>query len=256
MCALAHYLESLGIATLLIGLVPQHVERMKPPRALLVPFELGRPFGEPGDAAFQRDVLSAALTLLQHATVPAVQWYEKDAPSSAPVEGFSCPVNFAQPTAQDADLGALLTEVRLLMPWFDRGLKRRGQTMTGTSGIDVESICELVWALVKPDSGDVDLPNLGDPDTTSTVAFGDRTKLAIEDLKAFYAEAVMEQPNPGSAAQIQQWFWEETSAGKLIFALRKACWDHTDSVLQAHARFTLIPAARAREWDAKQTAES
>ena len=261
MCALAHYLEAQGIATVLIGLVPQHVQRMKPPRALLVPFELGRPFGEPSDAQFQRDVLQAALGLLQEPTGPAIHYYDKDAPSSVPVEGFSCPVNFAEPTAETTGLETLLMEVRLLMPWFDRALARRGQTMTGTSGMEIEAICELVWQLINTatPASEQDAQETSDTEATGVAdktPFGDRVKLAIEDLKAFYIEAVMEQPKPGSATQIQQWFWEETSAGQLIFALRKACWDHANSALKLHARFTLVPAARAREWDAQQTGES
>jgi len=229
----------------LIGLIPQHVERMQPPRALVVPFELGRPLGEPSDADFQRDVLRAAFDLLAAPAGPAVGVFEKDAPSSAPVEGWSCPVNFAAPVADATGLAQLLTEVELLHPWFDRAYARRGQTMTGTSGMEADAICRLLWSLVQQDTPEIEPSLLADAD----LRFGDRAKLAVEDLKAFYAEAATEQPKPGSAAQIQHWFWEETSAGQLIFDLRKALWEHEDSILQAHARFTLIPAARARAWD-------
>ena len=64
MSALGHFLETAGIATTGISLVREHSARMAPPRALWVPFELGRPFGAPGDAAFQHRVLGAALALL------------------------------------------------------------------------------------------------------------------------------------------------------------------------------------------------
>ena len=49
---LAHYFEGAGIPTVVIALIPQHAERIKPPRTLAVPFILGRPFGSPGDADF------------------------------------------------------------------------------------------------------------------------------------------------------------------------------------------------------------
>ena len=238
---------------MLVGLIPQHVERMRPPRALVVPFELGRPFGEPGDAQFQRDVLTAALDLLQAPAGPATSFYEKDAPSSTPIEGWSCPVNFAEPAATATELDRLLTEVQLLSPWFDRARSRRGQTITGTSGLEVEGICRLLWSLLQNEAISLASSSAVPADTR----FGDRVKLAIEDLKAFYAEAVTEQPNPGSAMQVQQWFWHETVAGELLFKLRKACWEHEDGILQAHARFTLIPAAIARAWDAQHaSAES
>ena len=64
MSALEHYLEEEGIATVAIALIRPKAERTKPPRALWVPFELGRPLGPPSDAAFQRGVLLAALHML------------------------------------------------------------------------------------------------------------------------------------------------------------------------------------------------
>jgi hypothetical protein len=45
--ALGHYLEEEGIATVAISLIRPQTENTKPPRALWVPFELGRPFGPP-----------------------------------------------------------------------------------------------------------------------------------------------------------------------------------------------------------------
>ena len=56
MGAVAYYLESEGIATAGISLVRDNTERMRPPRFLWVPFELGRPFGAPNDPAFQTKV--------------------------------------------------------------------------------------------------------------------------------------------------------------------------------------------------------
>ena len=65
MSALGHYLEEEGIATVAIALIRPQAENTKPPRALWVPFELGRPFCPPGDPAFQRRVILAALRLLE-----------------------------------------------------------------------------------------------------------------------------------------------------------------------------------------------
>lgn len=61
MSALGHYLEEEGIATVVIALIRPQAENTRPPRALWVPFELGRPIGPPGDAAFQKRVILAAL---------------------------------------------------------------------------------------------------------------------------------------------------------------------------------------------------
>ena len=64
MSALGHYLEEEGIATVAVVLIRPQAESTKPPRALWVPFELGRPFGPPNDPAFQRRVVLAALGML------------------------------------------------------------------------------------------------------------------------------------------------------------------------------------------------
>jgi len=49
------------------------VERSHPPRALHCEFPLGRPLGRPGDAAFQRRVLVAALRLLERSGTAATE---------------------------------------------------------------------------------------------------------------------------------------------------------------------------------------
>ena len=71
MSALGHYFEEEGLATVTISLIRPQTENTKPPRALWVPFELGRPFGPPSDAAFQRRVI-AALRLLERADGPVL----------------------------------------------------------------------------------------------------------------------------------------------------------------------------------------
>ena len=59
-------LEREGIATVCIALVRHVAERVRPPRALAVPFRFGAPLGETNTADEQRAVLRAALRLLEH----------------------------------------------------------------------------------------------------------------------------------------------------------------------------------------------
>jgi hypothetical protein len=58
-------LERQGIATVVIQLLREVAERMRPPRALFVPFPHGYPLGKPHDLAAQHAVLEAALRLLE-----------------------------------------------------------------------------------------------------------------------------------------------------------------------------------------------
>ncbi len=65
-------LEGAGIATTGITLLPEITARIRPPRALAVPFPLGYPLGEPNDPAGQRRILRAALELTAREDVPVL----------------------------------------------------------------------------------------------------------------------------------------------------------------------------------------
>lgn len=58
-------LERRGIATVAISLLRSVSERVRPPRALAVPFRHGYPLGRPHDPEQQLAVLAAALRLLE-----------------------------------------------------------------------------------------------------------------------------------------------------------------------------------------------
>lgn len=58
-------LERQGISTVVIQLLREVAVRVRPPRALLVPFRHGYPLDRPGDPARQHAVLEAALRLLE-----------------------------------------------------------------------------------------------------------------------------------------------------------------------------------------------
>ena len=83
MGALGHYIEREGVPTAQVSLIREQTAAIKPPRALWVPFMLGRPFGAPNDAAFQRRVLAALLGLFERADGPVLEDYPEDAPGEA-----------------------------------------------------------------------------------------------------------------------------------------------------------------------------
>ena len=58
-------LERQGIATVAIQLLREVAERVRPPRALCVPFRHGYPLDAPSDPARQHAVIEAALRLLE-----------------------------------------------------------------------------------------------------------------------------------------------------------------------------------------------
>lgn len=58
-------LERHGIATVAIVLLEEVARKVRPPRALWVPFPHGYPLGAPEEPELQRRVMEAALALLE-----------------------------------------------------------------------------------------------------------------------------------------------------------------------------------------------
>ena len=71
-------LERRAISTVVIQLLRLITERVRPPRALVVPFRHGYPLDAPSEPTRQHAVIEAALRLLEDAslTPPAVVEYQ------------------------------------------------------------------------------------------------------------------------------------------------------------------------------------
>ena len=70
-------LERQGISTVAIQLLRSVAEKVRPPRALVVPFRHGYPLGKPDDAKQQHAVIAAALRMLENPNLqpPAIVDY-------------------------------------------------------------------------------------------------------------------------------------------------------------------------------------
>ena len=239
MGGLAHYLEEDGLATTQISLVRLHTEKTRPPRALWVPFELGRPFGPPNDAAFQRRVLLAALELLQVEKGPVLADYPEDAPKATEeeMEGWVCPVNFG-PAAPDGNQGSLehrfVSEMKSLWPWFDLAMESRGRSNFGVSGLSPDKAREVVLSFLNGEPTD---------SPVSDVPVGEGLRLVVDDLKAFYVDAATAQPGEASGSDIQDWFWRETAFGELLHKLRKKLMARSDEGLAFSGEWLLVPSS-------------
>lgn len=235
MGALSHYLEQDGIATAGISLIRPHTEKIRPPRALWVPFELGRPLGVPGNGAFQTRVLRALLGVLDSRSGPVLRDYPEDAPAppaSDETNGWSCPVSFDRPPAEET-LGVLIyQEILQLRPWYDLAFERRRRSTFGEAGLTIEQVADflLAWATgPRPESPHAQLssPQL--------------LKLGVEELKVFYLEAVAAQPGAMSVRQASDWFWGETAAGRLLVALRQVCINAIEPDIRWMGRNLMVP---------------
>ncbi len=209
-----------------------------PPRALWVPFELGRPFGAPDDAGFQKRVVLAALELLEAEEGPILADFPDDAPGALDLTGWACPVNLAPPPGgDDGGLDAALEdEMAQLMTWYDLALERRGRTTVGASGLGPEEVARFLLSYI--DDQETGSPN---PD----LAVGLALKHAVEDLKAFYMEAATARPGPSSAREVADWFWRQTTGAKVLYALKAVCIASDDTAIKRIGQRAIVPANEA-----------
>lgn len=241
MGGLAHFIERAGIATTQISLVRLHSEKLRPPRALWVSFELGRPLGPPNQPDFQHGVLMATLRLLEAEKGPLLVDYPLDAPVSAGEQsGWSCPISFSAPAEALTGAAAFDQELRdelaYLQPWYDRAVATRRRTSVGASGLQLAALAQLICDLMGnslPPSPRADLP------------LAEVARLAAEDLKAFYFEAASAQPGDASTAQLRAWFWDTSRAGAALRKIGERFAASDDAALRLTGMYFIVPRSEA-----------
>jgi len=235
--ALGHYLEEEGIATVAISLIRPQTEKTRPPRALWVPFQLGRPFGPPGDPAFQRRVVLAALRMLEATSGPViVEDFAEDDPREQPDPAWQPPPLPAVSAGSDpiALAAQLEAEIELLAGAQRRRMKARGRTTVGLSGLSVTELGGYVaeWLRGRQAAG----PR-GEVSPILSLRF------AADDLKAYVVEAGAAGPGKPSSRQLYEWFWKATAAGAALIALRQMLLASDNDRIKLIAGNFLVPPA-------------
>ena len=224
-------IETRGVPTVAIGLVRPHLETTRAPRALWVPFPLGRPLGEPGDPAFQRRVLLQALGLLERTDGPVIlEDFPEDAPNQRDTPGWAPPFALPAPAAGNWQ-AALSAEIAALRPWWEKAQARFGRTTVGVSGLPPEA-----WPAYAAPFLDAALPETAPTRGSPALTL----RYVADDLKAFCMEAVQAEGPAASGDQINRWFWSATVAGRMLVALRAVAQASDQKGLQTVARF-LVP---------------
>ena len=202
------------MATVAISLIRPQTEKTRPPRALWVPFQLGRPFGPPAEPAFQRRVVLAALRLLERPAGPVII---EDFPDDDPREKAdpswrppALPAVLADrpPSGLTAQLDA---EILLLADLHRRWIAEHRRTAVGLSGLSMQEIGgyidEWLHGREPPSPNDGFSPLL-------------LLRFTADDLKAYCLEAGAAQPGKPSSRQLYDWFWKATAAGSALIAQR------------------------------------
>lgn len=219
MGALANFIERAGVATASISLIREQSEAVRPPRALWVPFALGRPFGSADDPEFQKQVLRAALAMLATATAPTIEDYPIEAPAEAEPGEWACPVSF--PVAEDDSITArLVAEVIRLAPWSAETRATRGRTLFGVTGATPEQVEAVARALAAiAETGNLNEAPAGEVDWQFDMPL--LVRHLADDLRTFYHEAIAAQPGPGAPnhAALNDWMFSGTALGDALQAI-------------------------------------
>ena len=211
---LARSLEAAGISTTSISLVREHTEKVKPPRALWVPFPFGHALGRAGDAVLQHRVLGAALDLLSAPAGPVLRDFPDDAEPGdqppAPVQASAI-----TPSAQAPEDVAM--ETTQMRRYHERWLETSGgRTAFGLAGIPATRFRGVVRFLEEFAGG-------GDADMTerpADVPLPNFIRYCADDLKALYYEGHLAMKPAAGGEEIARWFWGETAIGQLLRRVR------------------------------------
>ena len=221
----ARTLEEAGLVTLSISLIREHTEKLKPPRALWVPFPFGLPLGHPDDVAEQRAVLDAVLALLDEPDVPVLRDF---AGELAPGEtGTSIQASAVEAVPVTLDLA---DEVTTMRRYWEQWNERAGRTAVGVSGIPpvrFRGVVRFLEAFVKGEERDP--PERGD---TSLPLF---IRYCADDLRVLYLEARLVMKPGEQEADTLRWLWGETTLGSFLRTLRDVMNDSDDEQMRGCA---------------------
>ena len=229
-------LEERGLPTTVLASVLPQVEKTRPPRALMTPFQLGRPLGEPNDAAFQRRVLLEALRLLERKDGPVIlEHFPDDNPSWFDRPGWQPSVTLPplREPKHPVHWGSWVRgEIGLVIPAWERFQQRFGRTTVGLAG--QKPVTWASFAAVFLNGRLAKVP----AHPTPALAL----RFLADDLKALYSEAAQADGDTPSARQIDTWFWRETLAGQLLIALRATAMESENNALKTMGSRFLVPA--------------
>jgi hypothetical protein len=211
---LARALEANGIATTSISLLREHTEKIKPPRALFVPFPFGHAFGRPDDPSLQRRVLAAALDLLDAPTGPVLRDFPDDAEPGdqppAPRQASTITPSANVPADVVAEVGGMRARHE---QWLG---KSGGRTAFGLSRVPAARFDDVARFLGRfAQGGDADMI-----ERTTEILLPAFIRWCADDLKTLYFEGYLATTPDAGGEEIATWFWSETAAGQLLRRVR------------------------------------
>lgn len=210
-----------------ISLIREHTQKVKPPRALFVPFPFGHPLGEANDPELQTRVMRGAFALLERTAGPVLDDYPEEVPTAEDINLVQAS-GVPQPDISED----VAFEVSALRPYYEQWVTANaGRTAVGVTRVDqrrFRGLVRLLEAYAQGRESDV-------PERNKDVPLPQFVRWAADDLKAFYMEARLQQKPAASYQELNEWFWSQTALSNLLRAVRDRMRAEGDAKLDAIA---------------------
>ncbi len=216
-----------------------HIEKVPPPRGLWTPFQLGRPLGKPGDKTFQRRVILQALRLFERTDGPVIlEDFPDDPPGWCDVPAWQPPFSLSRlstPSKAANWLVALSAEITQVAPHWALARQRFGRT---TVGVGISELNPEAWPQFLAAFLEAKLLARPPPRHFAPAL---ALRFTIDDLKAYYSEAVQSDGGAPASRQVDAWFWRETLAGQFVQALRVVALGSDNNALKTVGGRFFVP---------------
>ena len=107
------------------------------------------------------------------------------------------------------------------------------KTYKDGTGLSVEETVVFIAAFIQGERQNKRIPD---------VSLATALRMAAEDLKAYYLEAVVAQPGqPTDSISLADWFWGQTAAARVINKVRMICLESNDKELNLLGKLLLVP---------------
>ena len=209
-----------------VAQVKEHAERVKPPPDAVGAIRIRqRPWATrrsahpaPGD--------ESGFDLLDAQSGPVLEEFQDDTiPEPEPLLQAS--------NAERSDVSKGLNpadELTALRPYYERWVEKNGgRTAVGVSGVPQRRFRGVIRFLEAYAAGE-DTDYDGRPEDVGAPQF---VRYCVDDLKAFYYEARMEQRPGADDAAIHEWYWSETAMSGLILNLVETMGKSDDPAVKA-----------------------
>jgi hypothetical protein len=166
-----------------------------------------------------------------------IEDFRDDDPRERPDPSWRAP--FGKPDLGDSSptalAAALEDESAQIETAYRRAAKERGRTIVGLSGLSVNKAGRYMAAWLREQT-----PDSPNPEMSAVLTL----RFAVDDLKAAYIEVALAGSAKPSSKQLGDWLWNDTAAGRAIFALRRMYLRSEDDRLKAIAGLFLVPGVR------------